>query len=276
MDGGVARPPLGEVAVVAAYGQVVLEDEPCQEARRRPTCLLGEHPPQRQIGRAREEPNRTTVGLDLEGPQNGCAGVAWASFRFWSQLSRAAPENGACDEARHQRHRQRFAPARLEAPTTPPDPRGVGMSAASAGQPVEHPGRQFLPAGRVRATIAAQDIAGRLFDHLLDANNASSPGVPRIKDLTLLSALGPVGVPPPGCTTADPTQPLAENHPSPACPRTTSLEVTPSPLDWLETQPLARVRKPLRPSIVARSQPPRSSCGRSRGRFGVSASVSRA
>ena len=178
--------------------------------------------------------------------------------------------------ARHQRHRQRFAPARLEAPTTPPDPRAVGMSAALAGQPVEHPGRQVLPAGRVRATIAAQDIAGRLFDHLLDANNASSPGVPRIKDLTLLSALGPVGVPPPGCTTADPTQPLAENHPSPACPRTTSLEVTPSPLDWLETQPLARVRKPLRPSIVARSQPPRSSCGRSRGRFGVSASVSRA
>ena len=69
-----------------------------------------------------------------------------------------------------------------------------------AGQPVEHPGRQFLPAARARATSAAHHLAGRLLDHLVDTDDAPSPGMPGIKNLPLLSPFGPVGVPSLGCT----------------------------------------------------------------------------
>ena len=118
-------------------------------------------------------------------------------LRFWSQLSLAAPENGACDDG--------------WPPGSPPTKRqqrrqihtGSGCQLhGQAGQPVAHPGRQFLPAVRARATSAADHVPGRLLDHLMNTDDTSSPRVPGIKDLSFLSRFGPVGVPSPGCTTS--------------------------------------------------------------------------
>jgi hypothetical protein len=69
-----------------------------------------------------------------------------------------------------------------------------------AGQRVEHPGRQFLPASRARVTRAAHHVPDRLLDHLMNVDDTSSPRMPRIKDLSLLGALDPVGVRSLGCT----------------------------------------------------------------------------
>ncbi len=143
----IGRPRPGEAAILAP----VLEDEPCHEARHRPTRLLGKHPPQRRIrGGARWAEQIALSGLTLKAARNGCAGVAWASLRFWSQLSLAAPENGACDDGRppasplsdrHQQGAKRQQCRQIHA--------GSGCQPhRQAGQPVEHPGRQFLPAGR--------------------------------------------------------------------------------------------------------------------------------
>ena len=61
-------------------------------------------------------------------------------------------------------------------------------------------------------TAAADHIARRLLDHLMNMNDASCPRMPRIKDLALL---GPMGVASSRCTTPiDPTRPSAAGHPT--------------------------------------------------------------
>jgi hypothetical protein len=57
---------------------------------------------------------------------------------------------------------------------------------------IEHPNRQFQQSTQ-RAVVktAAGHIARLLLDYFMNANDASCPWMPRIKDLTLL---GPMGV----------------------------------------------------------------------------------
>jgi hypothetical protein len=58
---------------------------------------------------------------------------------------------------------------------------------------------------------AADHIASRLLDHLMNVNDVTGPWMPRIKDLTLF---GPMGAASSRCTTdADHTRALTTGHP---------------------------------------------------------------
>jgi hypothetical protein len=145
-----------------------------------------------------------TGGLDPAGPQNGCAGVAWASPRFGSQLSRAAPANGACNDGRPPGPQPAACTSKVRsASNAARSTRGWECQPhRQAGQPVEHPGRQLQPAVEMRRATGAQHRPGRLLDHLMNANTAPGPGVPGVDDLALVAMLGLMGVPSPACTTA--------------------------------------------------------------------------
>jgi len=68
-----------------------------------------------------------------------------------------------------------------------------------ASCPIEHPNRQLQQSTRhVVVTAAADHIARRLLNPLMNMNDASCPRMPRIKDLALL---GPMGVASSRCTT---------------------------------------------------------------------------
>jgi hypothetical protein len=68
-----------------------------------------------------------------------------------------------------------------------------------ARRPVEHPGREFLPATQcVAIPAAAKRVAARLLNQLMNMDDASSSRMPTIQDLALLD---PVGVPSLSCTT---------------------------------------------------------------------------
>jgi hypothetical protein len=68
---------------------------------------------------------------------------------------------------------------------------------------IEHPDREFLRAddGRVRER-AARRRAGRALDHLVDADGAPGPRVPRVDHDDLVTRAGTLGLVVEGCTTA--------------------------------------------------------------------------
>ncbi len=142
------------------------------------------------------------VGLDPAAARNGCNGVAWASLRFWSQRSLAALENGACDDGR--------PPASPPAICTNKVRSASNAARSTRGRAVSRIDRQASRSNIQAGSSASGPSSryernaprpGRLLDHLMSTDDTSSPRVPRIKDLPLLSTLGPVGVPSPGCTT---------------------------------------------------------------------------
>jgi hypothetical protein len=68
------------------------------------------------------------------------------------------------------------------------------------GRPVEHPRRNLQQAIQCAAgKAAAQNRCVILLDHFMDMDLLPSPGMPRIKKLTLHT--GPMGVPSLSCTT---------------------------------------------------------------------------
>ena len=82
-----------------------------------------------------------------------------------------------------------------------------------AGHTLEHPGRNLQPAIRVQsAQRAAEGIAIRLPDHLMDGHAQRRPGMPRVQKLP---ENGPVGVLKPCSTTASVrTRALTHAHPT--------------------------------------------------------------
>ena len=67
--------------------------------------------------------------------------------------------------------------------------------------PIKHPCRQFQPAlPRSSLQRAAQNRAVYFLNRFMDTDDASGPGMPRIKNLALVPNLGTVGVTAPSCT----------------------------------------------------------------------------
>ena len=147
---GRSRP--GQTAILAP----VLEDEPCQEARRGPTRLLGEHPPQRRIrGGAGWAEQIELAGLTLQVRRTAApASHERLSASGRSSLVLLRPRAEHAMMAGRQGHNRRPAPARCEAPAAPPDSRRVGMSAASAGRPAGRTSRPAVPASGPRSRYA--------------------------------------------------------------------------------------------------------------------------
>jgi hypothetical protein len=68
-----------------------------------------------------------------------------------------------------------------------------------AGRPIEHPGRNLQPSpGCLTREAATENLSASLLNHLMNMDQASGPGMPRIKKLVLRD---PVGVPSSCCIT---------------------------------------------------------------------------
>ena len=171
----IGRLPSGRTAVDAA----VLEDEPRHQARhasRRVSSGSACHAGARRAPLAGGWAEQIELpGLTLRDPQDGGAGVAWASPRFWSQASLCCarePEHSMM-AARHDRAGQQ-APKRRQR-------RQVHARAGcdphrQAGQP----GRTSRPAAPASAlpiafACSAEPSPAALLDHLMDIGRRSRP-----------------------------------------------------------------------------------------------------